>query len=210
MRKSGSPRPLLLFAALILTGSIAFLHPTAAFAQATSGDVVGTVTDPSGAAVAHASVTATNNATGVSNTSQANERGEFRISNLPSGRYTIKGSAPGFSTFALQDFSVTLNQTATAQLKLPLASASTRVEVSSEAATAIDTTTIQLQQTISMKESQDLPVATVGLGAINLSLLARVLRRAAASAPVLDRRWVDSGRATTTSPLKALTITTRA
>lgn len=170
MLKSGYSRHLLLFASLFLTGS-ALLHPTSAFAQATSGDVVGTVTDPSGAAVARASVTATNAATGTSSSAVSNERGEFRISNLPAGRYTLKGSASGFSTFVLQDFTVTLNQTATAQLKLPVASASTSVEVSSEATTAIDTTTIQLQQTFSMKESQDLPVATIGLGTINLSLL---------------------------------------
>src|SRR5581483_6540337 len=80
-------------------------------------------------------------------------------------------SAQGFSTYTLQDFGVTLNQTATAMLKLPVASASTSVEVSSVAATAIDTTTIQLQQTFSMKETQDLPMATIGLGALNLSLL---------------------------------------
>lgn len=171
MSKSGYPRHLLLFASFLLTGSIAFLHPTSAVAQSTSGDVVGTVTDPSGAGVAHATVTATNEATGIAVTTEANEQGEFRLSNLPAGRYTIKGAATGFQTYSLQGFSVTLNQTATAQLKLPVASASTNIEVSAEAETAIDTTTIQLQQTFATKEVQDLPVATIGLGALNLSLL---------------------------------------
>jgi hypothetical protein len=171
MSKSGYPRYLLLFASLLLTGSIASLHPTSALAQSTSGDVVGTVTDASGAGVAHATVTATNEATGVSATTEANEQGEFRISNLPAGRYTIKGAATGFQTYSLQGFSVTLNQTATAQLRLPVASATTNVEVSAMAETAIDTTTIQLQQTFSTREVQDLPVATIGLGALNLSLL---------------------------------------
>ena len=171
MSKYGYPRYLLLFASLLLTGSIASLHPTSAFAQSTSGDVVGTVIDASGAGVAHATVTATNEATGVAATTQANEQGEFRISNLPAGRYTIKGAATGFQTLSLQGFSVTLNQTATAQLRLPVASATTNVEVSAMAETAIDTTTIQLQQTFSTKEVQDLPVATIGLGALNLSLL---------------------------------------
>ncbi len=171
MLKSGSARHFLLFASLVLTGSILSLHPPSAFAQSTSGDLVGTVTDPSGAAIAHASVTGTNAGTGIATTVETNDRGEFRMSNLPPGRYTLKGSAPGFSTYTLQDFAVTLNQTATAVLKLPLASAATSVEVSSQAQTAIDTTTIQLQQTFSTKETQDLPTATVGLGALNLSLL---------------------------------------
>jgi hypothetical protein len=173
MPKSGYTRHVLLSAALVLTGSITSVAPVAIYGQATSGDLVGTATDPSGAAVPHASVTATNNATAISNTALTNEHGEFRISNLPPGRYTLKGSAPGFSTLTLQDFSVTLNQTASVQLRLPVASASMSVEVSAEAATAIDTTTIQLQQTFSMKETQDLPTAALsgGLGALNLSLL---------------------------------------
>ena len=67
MLKSGYSRHLLLFASLFLSGSIALLHPASAFAQLTSGDIVGTVTDPSGAGVPHATVTATNNSTGVAN-----------------------------------------------------------------------------------------------------------------------------------------------
>jgi Carboxypeptidase regulatory-like domain len=167
----GYPRCLLLFASLLFTGTIVSVTPVAMHGQATSGDLVGTVIDPSGAGIAHASITATNIATAVANTAQANERGEFRISNLPPGRYTIKGTAPGFSALTLQDFTITLNQTASTQLRLQVASAATSVEVSSQAATAIDTTTIQLQQTFSTKETQDLPVSTIGLGALNLSLL---------------------------------------
>ncbi len=173
MTKSGYTRHLLLLASLVLSASVVSLHPTVAYAQATSGDLVGTVSDPSGASIPHATVTATNTATGIVNTTQANESGEFRISNLPSGNYNLKGTASGFSTFNLEGFTVTLNRTSTAKLTLPVASASTKVEVSSEASTAIDTTTIQLQQTFTMQETQDLPTASIsgGLGALNLSLL---------------------------------------
>ncbi|HEX6772433.1 MAG TPA: carboxypeptidase regulatory-like domain-containing protein [Acidobacteriaceae bacterium] len=171
MPNSGFSRHFLLSASLLLTGCVGCLHPSAIFAQSTSGDVVGTVSDPTGAAVPHATVTATNEATAVVTTVNANENGEFRLSNLPAGHYTLKGSAPGFQTFSLQGFPVTLNQTATASLRLPVASTATNVEVSAQAQTAIDTTTIQLQQTFTTKETQDLPMATIGLGALNLSLL---------------------------------------
>jgi hypothetical protein len=169
MLKSGYSRHLLLFASLFLTGSS--LLPTSAFAQLTSGDVAGTVTDPSGAGLPHATVTATNNSTGVTTTVQSNDHGEFRLSNLPAGKYMIKGTAPGFQVFTLQDFTVTLNQTETVQLRLPLGSASTSVEVSAQAGVALDTTTVQLQQTFETKELQDLPTATTGLGVLNVSLL---------------------------------------
>ena len=171
MPKSGSPRHFLLSASLLLKGSVACLHPAAIFAQSTSGDVVGTVSDPTGAAAPHDTVTATTEATAVAITVTANENGEFHLSNLPAGHYTLKGSAPGFQTFSLQGFTVTLNQTATASLRPPVASTATNVEVSAQAQTAIDTTTIQLQQTFTTKETQDLPMATIGLGAPNLSLL---------------------------------------
>ncbi|HEY3988056.1 MAG TPA: carboxypeptidase regulatory-like domain-containing protein [Acidobacteriaceae bacterium] len=171
MPKSGYSRHLLLFASLFLTATIASLHPTAALAQSTSGDVAGTVTDPSGAGIPHATVVATNESTSVSTTVQTNDHGEFRLSNLPPGHYTIKGTAPGFQTFRLQNFMVTLNQTATAQLPLAMAGAATNIEVSAQAAVALDTTTVQLQQTFEAKELQDLPTATTGLGVLNVSLL---------------------------------------
>ncbi|HZD77340.1 MAG TPA: carboxypeptidase-like regulatory domain-containing protein, partial [Acidobacteriaceae bacterium] len=147
------------------------ITPTLVHAQATSGNIVGTVTDPSGAGVPNATVTATNVATGITNKSTSNASGEFRIDNLLAGQYNLEGQSPGFAPFKLQNFTVTLNQTSTAKLGLSLAGTATSVEVSAESAAAIDTTTIQLQQNFTLKESQDLPTATIGLGAINLSLL---------------------------------------
>lgn len=170
--------PALLLAAILSFAVIpVLLAPSSLLAQATSGNIVGTVTDQSGAGIPNAAVTATNIGTGVENKSTTNASGEFRIDNLPAGQYNLLGAAPGFSPFKLQNFTVTLNQTSTAKLGLALAGNSTRVEVSAESATSIDTTTIQLQQNFTLKESQDLPTASFasanarGLGAINLSLL---------------------------------------
>ena len=142
-----------------------------AWAQATSGDVVGTVLDRSGAAIPGASVTAANVATGVSATVTANTVGDFRFTNLLSGTYNITASAPGFSTFTLRNFQVLLNTTSTARLVLPVAAASTSVEVSSEATAVIDTTTTQLQTTFQTEELKNLPTASTGLGVLNLTLL---------------------------------------
>src|ERR1035438_6201885 len=96
-----------------------------ASAQSTSGDIVGTVQDKSGAAISGASVTATNVDTSVANTVQSNSIGDFHISNLLPGTYNVSGSAKGFSTFTLKGFLVQLNNTVTAKLVLPVASATT-------------------------------------------------------------------------------------
>ncbi|MGI8773328.1 MAG: TonB-dependent receptor domain-containing protein [Acidobacteriaceae bacterium] len=164
-------RGLLLSATFVLSGAAPLLLTQGAHAQATSGAVVGTIADASGAAIPNATVNAVNVDTKVASSTTANASGEYRIDNLLAGRYNISASAPGFSTYTLENFTVQLNNTSTAKLVLPVASAATNVEVSSQAAVAIDTTTIQLQQTFNTKQTQDLPTATIGLGAINLSLL---------------------------------------
>ena len=142
-----------------------------AFAQLTTGDIVGTVTDESGAAISGATIDAINDATGVKVEVRSSSSGEFHITSLPAGSYTVVGSAPGFAAFSLRGFEVQLNNTATAKLVLPVGKASTSVQVSAEAAAVIDTTTVQLQSTFSEKELEDLPISTVGNGVLNLSLL---------------------------------------
>jgi hypothetical protein len=142
-----------------------------AWAQSTSGDIVGSVLDHSGAAISGATVTAKNVATEVATTVQANKVGEFHISNLLPGNYNITGSANGFAAFTLKDFLVQLNNTGTAKLVLPVASASINVEVSAEAPAVLDTTTTQLQTSFETEELKDMPTATVGLGVLNLALL---------------------------------------
>ncbi|HXF27127.1 MAG TPA: carboxypeptidase-like regulatory domain-containing protein, partial [Bryobacteraceae bacterium] len=84
-----------LLAAAIIAAMAAL--PIRTVAQAISGDLVGTVADASGAAVPNATVTATNGATNVKYTATSSGRGEYRISNLPPGTYTLSASASGFA-----------------------------------------------------------------------------------------------------------------
>ena len=85
--------------------------------QAISGDLVGTVVDPSGSGIPNATVEATNVATNVKSTTTTNANGEYRLTNLPPGTYSIMARAGGFATTQLQNVRVNLNQTATANIK---------------------------------------------------------------------------------------------
>src|SRR5262249_17783391 len=80
-----------------------FLLCGAAFAQVGgTGSIQGTVTDPSGAAVTNANVTATNVATGVETTRQTTGAGFFVLPLLPAGQYNVTVKATGFETFNQQ------------------------------------------------------------------------------------------------------------
>ncbi|HEU5352656.1 MAG TPA: carboxypeptidase regulatory-like domain-containing protein [Terracidiphilus sp.] len=159
------------FATAMLALLLSMCATPAAWSQLTSGDVVGSVLDKSGAVIGDATVTATNVATGVVTKTTADKLGEFRIPNLPAGTYNITATAPGFAVFTLKNFQVELNATATARMVLPVASASTSVEVSADSYAVIDTTTAQMQTTFQTEDMQVLPTAASGLGVLNLSLL---------------------------------------
>ncbi len=155
---------------LFAAGIVLLLAMAPLGAQTVSGDLVGTVLDETGGAVPMAMVTATNTATGVATSTTTNDMGEYRIGNLPPGTYDVSATAPRFTTNTLKNVSVRLNNIATANLTLAVSSVSTTVEVS-EAPAAIDTTTAQIQNTFSSKESEDLPITSGGYGVLNLSLL---------------------------------------
>src|SRR6185437_5794284 len=138
-------------------------------AQAISGDLLGVVTDSSGAVVSNAQVVATNLGTGVKTTTKTNTTGEYHFVNLPIGHYSLEMTANGMAG-GYKDVQVQLNKQETFNITAAVTSSTEVVEVNAEALT-IDTTTPQIQNTFEAKELQDLPTATIGLGVLNLSLL---------------------------------------
>ena len=158
-------RGLFLFALVALCTALAF-------GQAISGDVVGVVKDSSGALVADATVEATNLATGFTASTKSGASGEYHFTNLPVGHYSLQASSGGLKG-GFADIDVQLNHTATANIVASIAGASTTVEVS-ETATSIDTTSAQIENTYTSKQSSDLALASAGgrgSGVLNLSLL---------------------------------------
>ena len=96
----------------------------------TTGDVAGTVTDPSGAAVRGANVTLKNNATGVTSTVTSNGTGAYRFPFLNPGNYTVTVNMKGFSPSAPHAATVAVGQASTVNVQLSVAAATTTVEVS--------------------------------------------------------------------------------
>src|SRR5579863_3747268 len=97
---------------------LGLVFATLAFGQASDGNLVGIVSDASGAAVTNANVEVRNLATGVAVVSKTSEAGEYRFNNLPVGQYDLSATAPGFATAKLSHLIIELNKTVTANLSL--------------------------------------------------------------------------------------------
>src|SRR6266852_3848077 len=134
---------LAVFAVLALTVS--------AFSQVQNGQFSGTVLDPTGAAVANAKVTVTNQGTNLSVVITTNSSGNYTAKELPIGTYKLTAEAPGFKTTS--DTSVVLNAGVIAHVdfKLQIGKASEVVEVTS-AAVAVQTDDSRLYNTVSSAE----------------------------------------------------------
>lgn len=139
------------------------------FAQRLDGSLTGNVSDPSGAVVPNAKVTVTNEATGVSNTTNTTTAGSYTFPNLLVGSYTLRIEAKGFSPSIQKGVQVNSNQVSEANAKLVLGSEAQTVEVVA-GATTVETTTSQISNAFSAKEVIDIPTAAGS--PLNLAVLA--------------------------------------
>src|SRR5712664_2243001 len=105
-----------------------------AFAQFNSG-FTGVVVDQSGSAVPNAKVTVTNQATHVSQFSTSTDNGNFRISSLPGGVYSIEIDVSGFKQWIQKDVQLESNEVKTIYPSLALPTQTVLVDVTAEVAT---------------------------------------------------------------------------
>lgn len=143
---------------LAAAGFLALLIAHAAFAQSSSiyGSIVGTVTDPSGAAVAQATVTAVNVGTNISSTAQTDASGFYRIDRLVAGTYSVTAEQAGFTAFTRKGIALTEAQSIRVEAQLQLGSTSERVEIQAETP-LLQTESPQISTTLPFSERKYLP-----------------------------------------------------
>ena len=103
-----------------------------ASAQAVYGSILGTVTDPQGAAVAGAKITVTSITKGTSEETTTNESGNYTVTHLIPDTYKIKIEAQGFKTVDIATVPVSANESARADTQLQVGAVTQSVEVTGE------------------------------------------------------------------------------
>jgi hypothetical protein len=104
-----------------------------AFPQATTANVVGTVTDPSGGLVPAASVTILNRQTGQARKSQSDAQGNYEFTFLQIGEYSLTVEKPGFQKSEVAPFSLSVDQVARIDIKMTIGQSVESVQVSATA-----------------------------------------------------------------------------
>ncbi len=135
------------------------LFPPTAFGQSNlaSGELKGTVSDPSGAVVPSVSVTVTHTSTNLHRVVITDERGEYRVLSLQPGTYDVKAELTGFVTQQRSGVQVTVGQTAAADFQLQVGSSVETITVTDEAP-VIETERAQQSETINENYIRHLPI----------------------------------------------------
>jgi len=127
------------------------------YAQVNTADLLGTVSDPTGAVVPNASVTTTNLDTHDTKRVQSNTSGEYLITLLPAGRYSVTISAPNFKKIVQNEITLSAGDRRRNDILLSLGENSQSVEVNT-APPSLDTDTSSISTVVTEKQVQELPL----------------------------------------------------
>jgi len=140
---------LAVFAILALTCS--------GFAQVQNGQITGTVTDPTGAAIPNAKVTVTNPATNLSSSTTTNASGNYVVKELPIGTYKVVAEASGFKTLSNTEVTVNAGTISHVDFKMTMGQAKEIVEVTGAVA-QVNTEDSKLAEIVSTGQINNLPL----------------------------------------------------
>jgi hypothetical protein len=138
--------------------SIAILiASTSAWAQAPTGQISGSITDPSGAVIAGAAVVATNTATNVRRETASNQDGLFQLPALPPGIYTLQVEAKGFPKQSREGLALQVGQVAEINFAMQIGNVAETIQVTG-GAPVLQSETAELGTVIENRRIVDLPL----------------------------------------------------
>ena len=129
-----------------------------AASQSIFGTIVGTVSDPTGAVIPGAKVTAVNVGTNESRAFLTNEFGTYELNNLFPGVYFLEAEMPGFAKYRQENIQLAANQNIRANFTLQLTASATDVTVLAQSGT-IETENAKLSDVRTTMQLRELPLA---------------------------------------------------
>jgi hypothetical protein len=134
-----------------------FLACLSLSAQQITGNIRGTVTDPSGAVVKGAAVTAHQAETGLSRKTTTDRNGSYVLLELPIGHYRLNVAVSGFQEYVQNGITLNVNETASVSPRLVLGSEKQQVLVTADA-DLIEPTVTSMGKVVQQRELEDLPL----------------------------------------------------
>ncbi|MBZ5579934.1 MAG: TonB-dependent receptor [Acidobacteriia bacterium] len=145
---------------LRVIGFLAIAAPLA-FGQGSTATVTGAITDPSGLAIAGATVQVKSVDTGALYQGASTSTGNYAVPNLPVGNYTLTATAPGFKTYTHTNFALVATQVLREDIPLQVGTATETVTVEAQA-TLLKTETGENSTNVTLEQMQDLPLLGIG------------------------------------------------
>jgi hypothetical protein len=141
--------------------SLMLCFAAVAFGQKTTGNIEGTITDPNGAVVPNATVTAkaTGSTAGFNQTTTTDSNGYFQFSQVPVGTYAVTATGTGFKT-SNQNVLVSIDKTVPANFALELGAGTENVTVTTDSSATIDPGDTKIDTNITRQLIDDLPSGT--------------------------------------------------
>jgi hypothetical protein len=157
MRLSESLNPLVVLVIASLLIVLSSLACIPVLAQSATGQILGTVTDSTGAVIPNAAVTVTNSATNEFTKAKTNGAGAYFVSQLIPGPYTIKVEAPGFATTVVTVGALQVNQALNQIIALKAGSESQTVEVIASGE-VMQTASAEIGVVVNPEQVHDIPL----------------------------------------------------
>ena len=146
---------------ICVVGCLLVASGTMLWAQADRGTITGTVTDPSGAVIVGANVTATHTATAVSTKTVSNSAGTYTIPALRAGTYDVTVEQSGFKRYVQVGLLVEVAQTVRVDAAMQLGQATETISVTAQAG-QIQRDTSDRGTIVTGRDVEELPIVSAG------------------------------------------------
>jgi len=138
--------------------ALVFFSCALVFGQGQTGDILGIVTDATGASVPGATVTITDTDTGMARQVKTDDQGRYDATDLQIGNYQVEVSMQGFAPQVQKGVVLAIGEKLVSDFKLQVGTVTQEVTVSSTVAPQVNTTTSEVGGLVNQNQLQELPL----------------------------------------------------